>query len=613
MSYDAAGNRLTETDRRGILSTFSYDAANRLVETTRAGLRLETREYDAAGNLSILTDAKSYKTGYEYDERALLIAENLPLTGITRFQRGAMGDVLFETDPVLRVTERVYDRRRRLKRETNFAGELTLFEYDANGNQTARVLPKAEADPELFRWEYDFDDADRLVAVRDPLDNLTEYVYDKNSNRTLQRDAETRETGFAYDELDRLFEMTYPDTSSESYGYDPNGNLIDRTDPEGLVYTSDYDEVDRPALSTYPARGSPGTDELETVVTTYDPNGNMLSVLESYSGPTGDRLTSNAYDDFDRLEIRTDTFGKILTYGYDANGNRDLLRDPDNLLTRYDFDDLNRLQTVTVFGPPGSSTTEITTYDYYSDSRLRSVNYPGALETRHIYDAVGRLESLTNTHDEGGPGGPVVVSSFGYEYDLNGNRTDQRETNGGDEELTTYEYDDADRLLQVVYPDKTTTYTYDAVGNRSTEYTTTEDPGGGTVVLTDRIFDYNHRHQLEEIQDQTVPNGDSNIAYTYDLNGNQTSKTQFERTTFFTFDNRDRIAHIEKELEGGGKRTARPLHLRLPRPKGREENRRGCRSVHLRRPKCPHPVWPRWGNPGQVRVWAGPVAFAESC
>ena len=39
-TYDAVGNRLTETDRQGIRTEFSYDKENRLTHVKRAGLQI---------------------------------------------------------------------------------------------------------------------------------------------------------------------------------------------------------------------------------------------------------------------------------------------------------------------------------------------------------------------------------------------------------------------------------------------------------------------------------------------------------------------------------------------------------------------------------------------
>jgi RHS repeat-associated protein len=306
----------------------------------------------------------------------------------------------------------------------------------------------------------------------------------------------------------------------------------------GQIFASVYDELNRPTQSTYPA--GLGEDELEKLSTQYDPNGNIQSVHESYSGLTGVRENVKTYDDFDRMHTVTDAFGKLLTYGYDANGNRTFLIDPDGKTTLYAFDEANRLTSVTVSGSSASG-GGVTSYSYFNDSRLKRVESPADLQSEYQYDDAGRVATIANRMGTG------VVSFFSYEYDANGNRIEQSETNGGDAELTTYRYDDADRLLRVVYPDQTTIYSYDEVGNRTTEVVHAATNGAVTKNWT---LGYNSRHQLQSITDNL--NTTQSIEYTFDANGNQTSKTQNDLTTHFTFDNRDRVAVIERDLAGGG-------------------------------------------------------------
>src|SRR6185436_2863789 len=104
------------------------------------------------------------------------------------------------------------------------------------------------------------------------------------------------------------------------------------------------------------------------------------------------------------------------------------------------------------------------------------------------------IESFRNKHNN------AEVSSYDYTYFAGGNRKTQIETNGGTAETTHYKYDDADRLKEVDYPDKTVVYTYDHVGNRKNERVT-----GGAGVLANKTYTYDARDRLEGITDTVVP------------------------------------------------------------------------------------------------------------
>jgi RHS repeat-associated protein len=110
-------------------------------------------------------------------------------------------------------------------------------------------------------------------------------------------------------------------------------------------------------------------------------------------------------------------------------------------------------------------------------------------------------------------------------------------------ETATYSYDAADRLTAVVYPEKRTVYTLDGVGDRLTERATSTAGGA----LTDLTSTYNTRHQLTTIVDGL--NASNSVAYTYDANGNQLSRTVGGTggvTTAFTFDVRDQLAMVRQ-------------------------------------------------------------------
>ena len=490
-AYDAVGNQLSATDRRGIRTEHTYDAENRLIETLRVGVRVESREYDAAGNLRFSTDGNGNVTGYEYDERGLVTAENRPLAAITSVRRDPMGDVVAEVDPEGRETQRSYDLRRRLVEERNGGGERTLFEYDGVGNRTARVRPNAEGDAGLFRWEYDYDAANRLVAVRDPAGAETRHGYDGNGNRITQRDALGRTTSFTFDELDRRATMTYPDGAVERYGFDAEGNLLSRIDPNGQAFAITYDELGRRLVETFPTSGGAGVDELSRIAYGHDPNGNLTVVDETYTGPAGLRRWRATYDPFDRPEIVTDAFGKTIRHGYDAAGNRTTLTAPDGLVTRYSYDALNRVFQVDL--PSGGGVAE---HRYLRDSRLDALLYPNGARADHSYDLAGRVQAIVNRH------GSQIVSSYVYRYDLNGNRLEQVETNGGPPETTLYDYDTADRLVEVAYPEAVITYTYDAAGNRLTERRVAS---GGGALLEDRTYGYDIRDRLLSVVDRASP------------------------------------------------------------------------------------------------------------
>ncbi|MBP7588381.1 MAG: RHS repeat protein [Thermoanaerobaculia bacterium] len=530
--YDAIGNLLSETDRREIETQSTYDRESRRTSTRRAGLEIERVEYDAAGNRAFVTDANLNITGYQWDERNLLLQENRPLAAITKYRLDDMGDRVEAIDPENKRSLFGYDLRRRLTTSTNGAGETTAYCYDDNGNRTGMRHPKFAVATEpcaaaTGRWGYEYDDANRLVAVVDPLLHRTEYEYDANGNRTVQRDANLHATGFAFDELNRLTTKTYPGGAgeSETYGYDENSNRTSLTDPKGQSFTYGYDALDRLTAETLPNPAPPTGDELETRTTVYDPNGNVTRQEETYS-TSGLAVETQTWDDFDRLLLKTDRHGETVSTTYDANGNRKSVRDSDGVVTTYTYDALNRLASQTGAGG-------VTSYDYFKNSLPKKTTYPNGASATQTYDLANRTLSITNRQNA------ALIASYVYAYDDNGNRSEQLETNGGAPETTTYGYDDADRLTEVHYPDQTVTYTLDPVGNRETE---TIVAAGGTTTSA-KTLAYDVRDRLLSVTDSVDPANDATLAW--DENGNQISKTQGSLIRGQIYDALDRLVEVQ--------------------------------------------------------------------
>ncbi|MFQ5850533.1 MAG: RHS repeat domain-containing protein, partial [Candidatus Binatia bacterium] len=147
----------------------------------------------------------------------------------------------------------------------------------------------------------------------------------------------------------------------------------------------------------------------------------------------------------------------------------------------------------------------------------------------YTYDAASQLAELLNTI------GATTISRFTYTYDAVGNRVARTTTNG----VATYDYDTLNRLIQAVQPDPvdplqqiTESFTYDPVGNRSSSH-----------LATGQIHDTANR-LLE----------DSNFTYTYDANGNLSSKTSKptgERTAY-TYNVENQLIRAEKFTVAGG-------------------------------------------------------------
>ena len=286
-------------------------------------------------------------------------------------------------------------------------------------------------------------------------------------------------------------------------------------------------------------------------------------------------LTANRYDPLDRIDIRVHrdyddtaeqpfdcddvTTGKRIEYDYDIQGNRVRVIDSDGIKTRYEYDARNRLETVVT--EEGLPTEAVTTYTWWEDNLLKQIAYPNATvadrSASDSYDRADRVMRIVNRPAD--PGSPAF-SIYEYDYDENGNRTQQIETqfalNSGASETTVYTFDNLNRLKSVKYgidaAAPVLTYSYAPNGNRLTEVGT--DPVTGQQV--NRTYEYselpgeegvtfNHVNTLTRVVDQLDPS--RTVTYVYDRNLNQVAKEKGGMRTDYHFGIRDQILLVNQQ------------------------------------------------------------------
>ena len=377
------------------------------------------------------------------------------------------------------------------------------------------MIARTDQDGEVNRYEYDA--SGRLKAVIQIIDGLeqkTKYHYDEQGNLISQEDARERVTKFEYDGLGRRTATVLPEGQRSTTKYDDVGNVISTTDFDNKTITYEYDERNRLVAKNFPDGSS--------TTYTYTLTGQRETVVDERG------TTSYEYDAQDRLTKRIDPDGREIAYTYDEAGNRTSVDIPSGA-TDYTFDKLNRLETVT------DADGGVTTYKYDANSNLIRTEFPnGTVETRQ-YDSLNRLTYI-ETKDVNGD----IISSFLYELDAEGNRTQVTEHDG---RIVKYSYDDLDRLEKEEIFDpgateatRTIEYIYDEVGNRLSRV----DSAEGTTIYT---YDNNDRLETE------TTNGVA-TTYTSDDSGNTISKTTGDETVTYEWDAENRLIGADTDGDG---------------------------------------------------------------
>ncbi len=181
----------------------------------------------------------------------------------------------------------------------------------------------------------------------------------------------------------------------------------------------------------------------------------------------------------------------------------------------YIYDRLNRLSEAAI--GDSTSSTIIAKYAYDANGNRTMTNYLSpATCMGYKYNDANMVITVDNRFDR-----PVsVISSFAYDYYLDGNQKSKTDKDG---KVTSYAYDGMGRLIQESEQDgKTIAYTYDRFSNRATM--TVSGTENYSVVYT-----YSMGNQL--VSEVRTEGSDTNTTtYTYDANGSQLTKTSVDST-----------------------------------------------------------------------------------
>ena len=422
---DGAGNELTCGTAQGFLKQTTYLGNTRLPLTETVS--------DGVGNNPLTTT-------YAYDNAGRLLSVDPPMPGTndaTHYRYDVAGRRVWGIGPkdqngyhfATRTTYRnADDKLLRIENGRVTSPDAANFQpfsqietaYDGRRLPVRTSVSAAGTTFSLAQTSYDGRNREQCTAQRmNPVaygslptsacslgtagahgpDRITKRLYDTESRTTQLRKA----VG------------TPLEIAEETYSYTPNGKIEYVVDANGNKARLTYDGFDRQNRWAFPSKIRPSAFNDSTPA-------NALASAGSVS--------TTDYEE----------------YGYDANGNRTLLRKRDGLVFGYQYDALNRMIVKTV--PERAGLDPVHTRDVFYTYDLRGLQLRARFGSAlgqgitNQYDGFGRQFQTTKNMDG-------VSRSLEFRYDANGNRT---RVSFSANDYHEYTYDSLDRLDQIKNP-----------------------------------------------------------------------------------------------------------------------------------------------------------------
>jgi len=590
--YDKNGNKLSETDAKGIGRKFVYDAINRLVTYIDGNKDTTSNVYDGVGNITSSIDGRSNETKFEYDglNRKINTIDALGFSTSYIFDkvRNVTNIVMANGNQVINS----YDSLNRLINSRDNIGNLTVKTYDNNSNS----LSESDANGNLSSYTYD--GLNRQKEAKLPAGRTIKSSYDIYHNRISMIDAKGLETAFQFDDLNRLLKITLPDGTNNRFKYDLVGNKTLSVDQKGLSTSYHYDLLNQLTMVT-DARG-------KTLKSTYDLVGNKLKDTDkkgfnsTYTYDNENRLLTTIknglklitleYDEVGNKAFETDAKGNksafiysklnqlieqshplaaISVFTYDSMGNQITARDPESRTSNFKYDQRNRLTDST------NAKSETTLFTYDGNGNRLTKQLPNGNAWLYTFDAADRNKTIIAP--DGG--------STEFSFDLNNNLLTQQDSKGN---TTSFSYDSLNRRLSMTYPGsvavnygydangnrnqltdangKMISYTFDAINRKTKASYASSGTAGSEITTIDYVYDDNNNllSASELFSGGTsssratvngydnfdrkinVTNGDNKaISYNYDANGNRTNVTDPDGlVTSYTYDSLNRVINV---------------------------------------------------------------------
>ena len=578
-TYYPDGNKKSETDAEGNVTSYVYDAYGQVIKKTNPDGTMNLTAYDG-----LQREKATYFLGSENGTKQILTKTSYEFAGYNFDIYSALDASASHSCKGLKTTKTTYitENKQVISEMLTDIKEHTIYEktngetkrtsaYYANG-QLAR---QTDALGNITKYEYGY--LNKVTKTYTPFNtksdgsvnySVTENQYDKNGNVTLakqtvqKQDSDTVKysvTENQYNAQGLLTQVTLSDGTSNGeknitkYFYNNAGiqtkmytGLNSTNDSDYMTTNYEYDAWGHLVRTTDSTGYNSGA-------TTYDLNGNALTVTDANGN-----VTTNTYDALNRVlaanTVCSDTSNVSKSYAYDSMG-RITKSTRDDLTTSYTYDVMGRKSTEAEY------TSVYATFkgffyvgvSQYVDRQIVGINHLLMYSyTSYEYDSEMRVTKVKENGDE----------TASYTYDANGNKASETLANGV---VSTYTYNGCNKITSLVTKSGNSTiseyeYSYYLDGSDACKVRSEN----GIIETTNYEYD-----GLKRLTEEAVTTGNSTdtYAYEYDDYGNRVQMTATgseEYETVYSYNDADGnytalLQEEVKTIEGDSDTTANGL------------------------------------------------------
>ena len=494
-TYYPDGNKKSETDAEGNVTSYVYDAYGQVIKKTNPDGTMNLTAYDG-----LQREKATYFLGSENGTKQILTKTSYEFAGYNFDIYSALDTSASHSCKGLKTTKTTYitENKQVISETLTDIKEHTIYEK-TNGETKRTSAYYANG---------------QLARQTDALGNITKYEYGYlNKVTKTYTPFNTKSNG----------SVNYSVTENQ---YDKNGNVtlakqtVQKQDSDTVKYSVTENQYNAQGLLTQVTL-SDGTSNGEKNITKYFYN-NAGIQTKMYTGLNStndsDYMTTNyEYDAWGHLVRTTDSTGyNSGATTYDLNGNALTVTDANGNVTTNTYDALNRVLTAnTICSDTSKNVSKSYVYDNMGRVRSKTAN---GVQTSYQYDIFGRVyqelspKSFKGYFYEG-------VSQYAKEQLVGINHQTMYSS-------TQYEYDAEMRIAQVKESGNlTATYTYDANGNKVSETL------ANGVVST---YSYNGCNKVTKLVTKSGNSDISSYEYSYYLDGSDACKVRNENGTIET-------------------------------------------------------------------------------